>query len=268
MPSICFYLHIHQPFRIKKFSVFDIGKNEDYFDETKNKFYLERIIKKSYEPTNKILLDLIKETKGKFKVSFSLTGTFLEQIEKYYPSLIKSFQKLINTGCVEILAETYYHSLAFLYSKEEFKKQVLLHNQKIRELFGAETKTFRNTELIFNNEMADFVNQLGYQAILAEGVDHLLGWRSPNFVYRAKTAENLRILLRNYRLSDDISFRFSNNQWLEWPLTADRFSFWINQINSVFGLTRLTAAAKQLIFLWIMKPLANINGQKPAFSIF
>lgn len=231
MASVCFYLHTHQPYRIKRFSVFDIGKGLPYFDDEKNKMYLERIVRKSYLPTNRILLDLIKETKGKFKVSLSITGTLLEQLEKYYPGVIKSFQKLVNTGCVELLAETYYHSLAYLYSKEEFKKQVALHRQKIRGLFGSEPKAFRNTELMFNNEMANFVQGMGYQTMLAEGADYILGWRSPNFVYRVKTAPNLKVLLRNYRLSDDMSFRFSNRDWQEWPLTADKMACWINQTN-------------------------------------
>lgn len=231
MPSICFYLHTHQPYRIKHFSVFDIGRDLSYFDDEKNKMYLDRIVRKSYLPTNKILLDLIRQTKGRFKVSFSLTGTLLEQLETYHPEVIKSFQKLVNTGCVELVAETYYHSLAYLYSKEEFKKQVTLHRQKIRGLFGSEPKVFRNTELMFNNEMANFVQGMGYRAILAEGADYILGWRSPNFVYNVRTAPNLKVLLRNYRLSDDMSFRFSTRDWREWPLTADKFATWINQAN-------------------------------------
>jgi len=231
MASVCFYLHTHQPYRIRHFSVFDIGRNLPYFDGEKNKMYLKRIVQKSYLPTNKILLDLIRETKGKFKVSLSLTGTLLEQLEECHPEVIKSFQRLVNTGCVELLAETYHHSLAYLYSKEEFKKQVALHRQKIRGLFGSEPKAFRNTELMFCNEMANFVQGMGYRAMLAEGADYILGWRSPNFVYNARTAPNLKVLLRNYRLSDDISFRFSTCGWQEWPLTADKMALWINQAN-------------------------------------
>ncbi len=231
MSSVCFYLHTHQPYRIRHFSVFDIGRDLPYFDDEKNKMYLARIVRKSYLPTNKIILDLIRETKGRFKASLSLTGTLLEQLEEHHPEVIKSFQKLVNTGCVEVLAETYHHSLAYLYSKEEFKKQVALHRQKIRGLFGSEPKAFRNTELMFSNEMAGFVQEMGYRAMLAEGADYILGWRSPNFVYSARTAPNLKVLLRNYRLSDDISFRFSNCGWQEWPLTADKMASWINQAN-------------------------------------
>jgi len=230
MASICFYLHCHQPFRLKKFSVFDIGNNSSYFDDEKNKAYLERIVRKSYLPTNKIFLDLIKGTKKKFKISFSITGTLLEQLEKDFPEVIKSFQDLVKTGCVELLSETYYHSLAYLYSKEEFKKQVLLHRKKLKELFNYEPVVFRNTELIFNNEMAKFVEKMGYQGILAEGADYILGWRSPNFLYQSKGAKKIKLLLKNYRLSDDIAFRFSAQNWTEWPLTADKYSVWLNEV--------------------------------------
>jgi alpha-amylase len=231
MPSICFYLHLHQPERLRKFSIFDIGQNKSYFDNEKNKFYLERIVRKSYIPTNKILLNLIKNTKGKFKVNFSLTGILIEQLERDYPEVINDFKKLMKTGSVDILSETYYHSLAYLYSKEEFKKQVKFHNKKIKELFNYTPKVFRNTELIFNNEMAKFVEDLGYKGILAEGADYILEWRSPNFLYRAKTASKIKLLLKNYRLSDDIAFRFSNRSWSEWPLTVDKYVSWINQVN-------------------------------------
>lgn len=216
--------------RLRNFSVFDIGKNLSYFDEEKNRAYLERIVQKSYLPTNKILLDLIKETKGRFKVSFSITGVLLEQLEKDFPEVIKSFQDLVKTGSVELLSESYYHSLAYLYSKGEFKKQLTLHRKKLKKLFGQNPRVFRNTELMFNNEMAQFLQALGYRGILAEGADHILGWRSPNFLYRAKSANKIKVLLRNYRLSDDISFRFSTRDWQEWPLTADKFVHWINQI--------------------------------------
>ncbi len=229
MPSICFYLHCHQPLRLRKFSVFDIGKNLAYFDERKNKEYLERVVKKSYLPTNEILLDLIKKTKGKFKVSFSITGLLLEQLEKDFPQVIKSFQNLVKTGSVELLSETYYHSLSFLFSKEEFKKQVKLQERKIKELFNLKPRVFRNTELMFNNEVASFVEGLGYKGILAEGWDNVLEWRSPNFLYQVKGAKKIKLLLKNYPLSDDIAFRFSTRDWKEWPLTADKFVCWINE---------------------------------------
>ncbi len=231
MVSVCFYLHMHQPYRIRRFSVFDIGQNHDYFNEEANKNYLERIKNKSYIPTNKILLDLVKSTGKRFKVAFSITGTLLEQLEKYAPETIEDIKKIVATGNAELLSETYYHSLAYIYSKDEFKRQVALHKKKLKNLFNYSPKVFRNTELMFNNEMAHFVENMGYKGILAEGADYILGWRSPNFVYTAKTASNIKVLLRNYRLSDDASFRFSTRDWKEWPLTADKFSDWISQTN-------------------------------------
>jgi len=226
MPSVCLYLQTHQPFRLKNYSVFDIGQNSDYFDEQRNHNYLARIVKKSYLPTNRILLNLIRQYKGYFKVSFGLSGVLLEQLEKHFPEVINDFQELVNTGCCEILAETYHHSLAYLYSAEEFKAQVALHRQKIKKLFGYAPKVFRNTELMLNNEMAKAVEEMGYRAILGEGADYILDWRSPNYVYQAKGAEKIKLLLRNYKLSDDISFRFSSHDWNEWPLTAEKFAAW------------------------------------------
>ena len=231
MPSVCLYLHAHQPVRLRRFSVFDVGSNSLYFDENRNKTYLDRIVHKSYLPTNKILLDLIRGTKGKFRVSFSITGTLLEQLEHHYPQVVESFRQLVRTGCVELISETYYHSLAYLYSKEEFIEQVNLHRKKFKDLFDYQPLVFRNTELTFNNDLAKTVQDIGYEGILAEGADHILGWRSPNFLYTAKGAQKIKLLLRNYRLSDDIAFRFSNRDWSEWPLTTEKFARWVNQVN-------------------------------------
>lgn len=231
MLSICLYLHCHQPERLRKFSVFDIGQNKPYFDDQKNKFYLERVTRKSYLPTNKILLELIKKTRGRFKVSFSITGVLLEQLERDFPEVVESFRELVETGSVDLLSETYYHSLAYIYSKEEFKKQVEIHNKKLKKLFNYVPEVFRNTELIFNNEMAKVVQDMGYKGILAEGVDYILGWRSPNFLYRARTAGKIKLLLKNYKLSDDVAFRFSTHNWSEWPLTVEKYVSWINQIH-------------------------------------
>ena len=232
MPSVCFYLQTHQPFRLRNYSVFDIGQNDDYFDEQRNREYLSRIVRKSYLPTNRILLELIRQQRGKFKVSFGLSGVLLEQLEKHFPDVIDDFQKLVATGCCEILAETYHHSLAYLYSAEEFKQQVALHRQKIKKLFNYKPTVFRNTELMLSNEMAKTVEEMGYKAILGEGADYILGWRSPNYVYKIKGTKNIKILLRNYKLSDDISFRFSSRDWNEWPLTADKFAAWVKGTQS------------------------------------
>ena len=232
MPNICLYFHVHQPYRMRRYSVFNIGHGSDYFDEQKNREVIQKVAKKCYLPTNKVMLDLINKYKHsgrQFKVSYSITGVVLEQFEKYAPEVLESFKKLAETGNVEFISETYYHSLAFLYSKEEFRQQVELHRKKIKELFGQEPTVFRNTELIFNNELANFVEGMGYKAILAEGADHILQWRSPNYVYRAKTTTHLRLLLKNYKLSDDIAFRFGQKSWKEFPLTSEKYAHWINQ---------------------------------------
>ncbi|MEK7104337.1 MAG: glycoside hydrolase family 57 protein, partial [Patescibacteria group bacterium] len=231
MPSVCLYFHVHQPYRISKFSVFNIGQDLPYFDEEKNMFYLERIARKCYLPANALLLNLIKQYKGKFKISFSITGLILEQLEKDFPDVLKSFKKLVKTGQCELISETYHHSLSFLYSQSEFKKQISQHKKKLKEIFNYTPITFRNTELSFNNEMAMAIEKMGYKTVLTEGASQILGWRSPDFVYKAKGTKNLKVLMRNYQLSDDISFRFSSKEWGEWPLTAPKFASWINRIN-------------------------------------
>lgn len=231
MVSVCFYFQVHQPYRLRRYSVFDIGRNNNYFDEKKNEEVLKKVVAKCYSPTNRLILELINKAKGRFKVSYSMTGVILEQFEEYCPEIIDSFKELVNTGCVELLDETYYHSLAFLYSKKEFKEQIRKHSNKIVELFKFRPKVFRNTELIYNNELANFCEEMGFKGILAEGADHILGWRSPNFVYKPKTADKIRLLLKNYRLSDDVAFRFGEKSWKEYPLTAPKFAQWINRIN-------------------------------------
>jgi alpha-amylase len=230
MVSVCIYFQIHQPTRIRKYQIFDIGKNHNYFDHVKNQEILDKIVKKCYLPTNHLLLGLINKMNGKLKISLSLTGIVLEQLELHAPKVIESFKSLVDTGCIELLSETYHHSLAFIYSKKEFEKQIELHRKKIKALFGLRPKVFRNTELIYSNELSNFISKLGYKGILTEGVDRILGWRSPNFIYKSKTA-NIKLLLKNYRLSDDIAFRFGEKSWHEYPLTADKFANWINKIN-------------------------------------
>ena len=239
MVSVCFYFQVHQPMRLGRYSVFDIGSHRHYFDDQKNEAIIRKITQKCYLPANKIILDLINKTGGKFKVAYSMTGIVLEQLEKYSPEVIDSFRKLVDTGCVELLDETYHHTISFLYSKDEFKEQVNLHNKKIRELFNYRPKVFRNTELVYNNELASFIEGMGYKGILAEGADHILGWRSPNFVYTPKGSKSIKMLLKNYRLSDDIAFRFSEKSWEEFPLTAPKYAKWINAINGSGHLVNL-----------------------------
>jgi alpha-amylase len=230
MPSVCFYFQVHQPFRLKRYSFFDIGKDHFYEDDEKNRKILDKVSEKCYLKTNRKILDLINRHKGKFKVSYSLSGTAIEQFELHRPDVLESFKDLAKTGCVEFLSETYYHSLSFLYSKEEFKRQVEMHREKIKEHFGQSPKVFRNTELIYSNEVASFIEKMGYKAILCEGVDRLLGKRTPNYLYQAATTLKIKSFLKNYSLSDDIAFRFSDRNWSEWPLHADTFAKWVHKI--------------------------------------
>lgn len=231
--AIVLYLHVHQPYRIKHYTVFDSAVDHNYFDaayddQASNERILQKVAEKSYLPTNARLLELLRAN-PEFKLSLSLTGTVLEQLEAWSPDALKSFQDLTATGRVEIVAETYHHSLAFFYSRAEFEMQVDMHRRKIEELFGQTPQVFRNTELAYNNDLAYWADQAGYKGILAEGWDKVLDWRSPNFVYRPTYTERIRLLMKNYRLSDDIAFRFGNSQWVEYPLTADKFSHWLSE---------------------------------------
>lgn len=225
------YFQVHQPYRLGNYTLYDMGSDKEYFDEKKNKEVLQKVARKCYVPTNNLLLRLINKHNGNFKISFSLTGILIEQLEKYAPEVLDSFKRLAETGCVEFLNETYHHSLSYQYSKDEFKEQVMLHRKKMKELFNQEPKVFRNTELIFNNELSKFIEDMGYTAILAEGADHVLNGRNPNYVYKTVYADKIKVLLKNYKLSDDIAFRFSNRDWIEYPLTAEKHASWINSIN-------------------------------------
>jgi len=229
--AIVLYLHVHQPFRIRHYTVFDSGVKHDYFDapfddQASNERIVRKVAEKSYLPTNARLLQLLHDN-PEFKLSLSITGTVIEQLEKWAPEALKSFQTLTDTGRVEIVGETYHHSLAFFYSREEFETQVRMHAEKVHEVFGQTPQVFRNTELSYNNDVAYWADQAGYKAVLAEGWDPILGWRSPNYVYRPSYTENIKLLMKNYRLSDDIAFRFGNQAWSEWPLTADKFAGWL-----------------------------------------
>lgn len=229
MPDICLYFHVHQPPRLRHYTVFDIGKNDNYFDDKTNLFYLERISRKCYSQANKVLLDCLQKFDGKFKFAFSITGTIIEQLEQFFPNVLESFKALVDTGNVELFDETYYHSLSSLISEKEFARQVKQHSKKFKQVFGIKPRVFRNTEALYSNDIAKTVEKLGYKAIVSEGLDHILGWRSPNFVYRAKDS-NLRVLMRNYKLADDIAFRFSSRDWGEWPLTADKYASWLSAV--------------------------------------
>jgi len=230
--AIVLYLHVHQPYRIRHYTIFDAGVNHNYFDagydaRESNERVIHKVAEKSYLPTNRRLLKMLEEN-PEFKLSLSITGTVLEQLEQWAPEALQSFKDLVATGRVEIVGETYHHSLAFFYSRAEFEAQVEMHRQKIQELFGQTPKVFRNTELAYNNDLAYWADKAGYKGILAEGWDKVLDWRSANYVYRPAYTENIKLLMKNYKLSDDIAFRFGNRDWGEWPLTADKFAHWLN----------------------------------------
>ncbi len=230
MASVCFYFQVHQPNRLRRYSVFDSDPN--YFDEYHNSQILRKVADKCYLPGTKLILDLVRRHDGRFRVAYSLTGCVIEQCKQYCPEMIDLLEQLAATGCVEFLGETYYHSLTFLFSRAEFSEQVSLHSQLVQDLFGQTPRVFRNTELIYNNDLASFIAGLNcYHGVLAEGADHILGYRSPNYIYTPPGCPSLGLLLKNYRLSDDIAFRFSNKGWEEWPLTAEKFTDWVHQIN-------------------------------------
>jgi len=232
MRSISFYFQVHQPYRIKKYRFFNMGNDHHYSDEYLNRSVMERVAQKSYLPMNQLLLDLIEEHGEKFKVSFSITGLAIEQFQEYTPEVLESFKKLAATGNVEFLAETYAHSLASLKDAEEFKSQVSMHKAKMKELFGVEAVTFRNTELIYSDEIGEMVADMGFKAMLTEGAKHVLGWKSPNYVYKHAYRSDLKLLLKNFRLSDDLAFRFSSQEWPEWPLTTDKYLSWLKQTDA------------------------------------
>jgi len=228
MRSICLYFQVHQPFRLRTYRFFDIGADHSYYDDVQNRTILRRVAERCYLPANNLMLELIRKHGGAFKVSYSITGLALEQFTLYAPEVIESFRKLARTGCVEFLTETYAHSLASLRSKEEFTRQVKMHHDAIRRIFDCQPKTFRNTELIYSDGIGEMVDEMGYETVLTEGARHILGWRSPNFLYRHPYLPGLKLLLKNFRLSDDIAFRFSNQAWSEWPLTAEKYAGWLN----------------------------------------
>ncbi|RKY12848.1 MAG: alpha-amylase [Planctomycetota bacterium] len=230
MPSVCFYFQVHQPFRLRHYTVFE--KSPRYFDEFKNASICRKVANKCYLPSNRLLLDVIRRFEGRFKISYSITGVVLEQFKKYCPEVMSTFDALAQTGCVEFIGETYYHSLSFLYSSDEFIAQINKHSELIQQLYGQSPRVFRNTELIYSNELAETIEKTGrFDAIITEGADHILGDRNSNFVYRPPNCQRLKLLLKNYSLSDDIAFRFSNPDWKEYPLTADKFAHWVNRAN-------------------------------------
>ena len=229
--AIVLYLYVHQPYRVRPYSVFDIGERHDYFDvkddsKLNNEKMFHKVADKCYRPMTALLQTLL-ERHPEFKLSLSITGDFIDQAEEWAPDILDAFRALVATGRVEIVAETYYHSLAFFYNKQEFVSQVAQHRQKINEVFGVVPTAFRNTELAYNDELAKWVDEAGYKVVLAEGWDSVLEWRSPNFVYSPTDTHSVSLLLKNYHLSDDLAFRFGDQSWSEWPLTADKYADWV-----------------------------------------
>ncbi|MDA3891317.1 MAG: glycoside hydrolase family 57 protein [Salinivirgaceae bacterium] len=231
MKYICFYFQLHQPFRLRNYSFFDIGNDHYYYDDYLNESVMQKVAQKCYLPANKLILKLIEKHGKQFKISYSISGSALDQFELYAPEVIESFKKLANTGNVEFLSETYGHSLASQSNLELFKQQITQHSKRIEELFGQKPKVFRNTELIYSDEIGDFIYEMGFKGMLTEGAKHVLGWKSPNYLYYNSRQPKLKLLLRNFKLSDDIAFRFSNHSWNNYPLTPQKFSNWLNKIN-------------------------------------
>lgn len=229
MRTICLYFQVHQPFRFRRYRFFDIGNDHYYYDDYSNESILQKVAQKCYLPANALMLELIQKHKGRFKIAYSISGIAMDQFRLYAPEVLESFKKLADTGKVEFLSETYAHSLSSLKGREEFERQVKAHDQLIKEHFGQEPKVFRNTELVYSDEIGAMVADMGYKAMLTEGAKHVLGWKSPNYLYCNAINPKLKLLLKNFKLSDDIAFRFSNKGWPEYPLTADKYVDWLNQ---------------------------------------
>jgi len=230
MKTVCLNFQIHQPFRYRKYRFFDIGNDAYYYDDFANETILRKAADQCYLPANKIILEQILKYKGKFKVSYSLSGVVLDQFKLYAPEVIESFEKLAATGCVEFLSETYANSIVSLADGGFFESQVKAHDDLIEELFGQRPKVFNNTELIYSDEIGDLVYRMGFEAMITEGAKHILGWKSPNYLYCNALNPRLKVLMRNFRFSDDLSFRFSNKTWSEFPLTAEKYAGWMNSL--------------------------------------
>ena len=227
MKTVCLYFQVHQPWRLKKYRFFNMGKDHNYLDDLTNRSIMQKVARECYLPMNALLFNLIRQSEGRFRCTFSLTGLAVEQMRAYAPEVLDSFRRLARTGCVEFLAETYSHSLASLSSKEDFMQQVALHTELMKKEFGVAPTAFRNTELIYSDRIGSDVAEMGFKTMLAEGARHVLGWKSPGYVYANALDQRLRLLLRNYKLSDDIAFRFSNRGWDQWPLTAEKYTGWL-----------------------------------------
>jgi alpha-amylase len=239
MKTICLYFQIHQPSRLRRYRFFDIGNDHYYYDDFQNEEIFRKVANKCYIPANRTMMDMIKKNDGRFKVAFSISGTALEQMEVYTPELIDSFTELLKTGCVEFLTETYAHSLSSLGDVDEFKLQVKMHSEKINALFGVKPNVLRNTELIYSDDISELVCDMGYRNMLTEGAKHVLGWKSPNFMYASNVNPELKLLLKNDRFSEDLSMRFTDYRWKEFPLTADKYISWIAETDNTQNIINI-----------------------------
>ncbi len=227
MKDVVFYFQVHQPWRLRRYTFFDIGRSRNYFDDAENARILHRVSEKCYLPMNRLILRQVEKHHGAFRCAYSVSGTAIAQMRLWAPQVLDSFRQLAATGCVEFLCETSHHSLSFLGDETEFRAQLRAQADTVEELFGKRPTTFRNTELVVSNRVARLAEEEGFSVILGEGADHLLGWRSPHFLYRPEECERIKLMLRSYRFSDDIAFRFSNRAWDSWPLTAPKFADWV-----------------------------------------
>jgi alpha-amylase len=254
MRTICLYFEIHQIIHLKRYRFFDIGNDHYYYDDYANETGINEVAERSYIPTLSTLIEMVKSSKGAFKVALSVSGVALEQLEIHAPAVIDLLHTLNDTGCCEFLAEPYSHGLSSLVNETCFKEEVLRQSAKIKELFGKTPKVFRNSSLIYSDEIGALIAEMGFKGVLTEGARHILGWKSPHYLYQCATNPSLKLLLRDYKLSDDISLRFSNSEWSEYPLFADKYIGWIDafppeeQVINVF---------MELSSIGMMQPLSS-----------
>jgi alpha-amylase len=230
MRNLCFVFQLHAPYRLKRYRFFEIGQDHYYYDDFQTEDRIQQLAEQSYLPANKTILEMIKSSNGKFRCAYAISGIVLELLEQYAPEVIDSFKELADTKAVEFLATPFAYSLAAAYDQHEFERQLRLQAEKVKTLFGVETKAVWNTELMYSDEIADTVAKMGYKTILTEGARHILGWKSPNYVYNSSSSNKLKVLMRNPKLSDDIAFRFSDYSWKDYPLDAEKYVRWLSEI--------------------------------------
>jgi alpha-amylase len=230
--TVCLFFHIHQPFRLKTYRFFNIGADRKYFDEENNRTILKRIALNCYLPANELIINMVKKYGSDFKVTFGISGMAIEQLKKYAPRVLDSFRRLYETGNIEMVAESYAYSLPVLTNQVEYRSQVEKHVKTIESIFGCKPVSFMNANLLYSNRTAEFAHQMGFRTILTEGAKQVLDWKSPDYVYASKSHPDIKLLLRHFQLSDDISFRYSMQGWNQWPLTPDKYISWLNTLDA------------------------------------